>query len=160
MGYCVIGFIEWFEFSRRALNPQMFFGPKSYPKPQTQKHVPPGSENTEWSDAKHQKRWPSNPWTLPKSCHKPAKRLPKVSRQAANSLPKRFKTTRQILVANSVKTGAGTTLIPGGRKSLWHYIFQCFFTFRGPVLDYRFGIYRHPFWTPFWASRCSGLNVD
>ena len=99
------------------------------------------------------KRVPRNPCTLPKSCHKPAKRLPKVSRQAAKSLPKCFKTTSQILLASSVKTGAGSRLIPDGRKSLWHYVFHCFFTFRGPVLRPRFGIYRGTFGTPFWASR-------
>ena len=59
-----------------------------------------------------------------------------------------------------VKIGAGTPLISGGRQSLWHYVFHCFFNFRRTVLRPRFGIYRHPFWTPFWAPRCSGLNVD
>ena len=50
------------------------------------------------------------PLAAPKSCHKPSKSFPKASQKAAQSLPKRVKTTRQILVANVVKTGAGSPL--------------------------------------------------
>ena len=53
---------------------------------------------------------PRDLWTLPKNCHKPSKSFPKASQKAAQSLPKRIKTTRQILVANVVKAGAGIPL--------------------------------------------------
>ena len=97
---------------------------------------------------------PRNP--APKCCHKPSKSLSRAS-----------KTTCQIFVANLVKTGTESPLISGGWKSLWHYVFFMFFTFRGPVLRTRFGRnHRHSF---CWAYRCSvsrcsrflaGFSVD
>ena len=80
---------------------------------------------------------PRNP--APKCCHKPSKSLSRAS-----------KTTCQIFVANLVKAGTESTLILGGWKSLWHYVFfLCFSLFAdlfcAPVLE---GIYRHPFFGP------------